>query len=151
NIEDLIHEFTSVLPDVIQRLADDGSIRTILNNSFPLHNIAYRCFLDGVDWMGCDMNTQFRYKDPTTVRFWRIGYRLFKGKFLRYMNGVNDRSDGISNFIIQTKDILNMNSAIKDEFLPGINVQAIGDIAEKDIGSMKTRKIVVIHMFSHII
>ncbi|CAH1800047.1 unnamed protein product [Owenia fusiformis] len=31
NIEDLINEFTSVLPDVIQRLADDGSIRTILN------------------------------------------------------------------------------------------------------------------------
>ena len=28
-----------------------------------------------------------RYNFPETVEFWRIGYKLFKGKFLRFMGG----------------------------------------------------------------
>lgn len=48
NIDDLISEFTSMIPDVIQRLSDDGSAGTIVkffnlirSDIFPLNNIAF--------------------------------------------------------------------------------------------------------------
>ncbi|CAH1792571.1 unnamed protein product [Owenia fusiformis] len=147
NNDELLREFANMMPQVINRLSDDGSLTTIrqffhliTTDVFPLDNIAYRCFLDVLEWMGCGASTQFRYRFPDTIRFWRIGYRLFKGKFLRYMNGVND--GGISNFIVPTKAVLKKNSEIKEDAMPGINSLAIDDIAEKDRGSMKTRKIV---------
>jgi hypothetical protein len=51
----------------------------LASGTFPLHNICYLLFLDIVEWFSCE-----------TVKFWQIGYRLFHGKFLRFMSGIRN-------------------------------------------------------------
>ena len=59
-------------------------------------------FLDLIEWYSQDRSTAMRYKVPESVEFWRIGYKLFKGKFLRFMGGpkssghVNDDSKSLN-------------------------------------------------------
>ncbi|CAH1795838.1 unnamed protein product [Owenia fusiformis] len=55
NNDELLREFANMMPQVINRLSDDGSLTTtrqffhlITTDAFPLDNIAYRCFLDVV-------------------------------------------------------------------------------------------------------
>ena len=45
--------------------------------------------LDIVEWFSCDSTTHMRYGHEI-VMFWQIGYRLFHGKFLRFMSGIRN-------------------------------------------------------------
>lgn len=51
---------------------------------FPMKNIAYLLFLDVVRWYSSETTTTMRYDDVVS-RFWRTGYKLFHGRFLRFM------------------------------------------------------------------
>ena len=86
-------QIESMLPDVIECLKEAGCHREyvkfhelVKDRRFPLSNTAFLLFLDVVQWFGCTTTTQMRYKDEVR-RFWRTGYRLFKGKFLNFMAG----------------------------------------------------------------
>ena len=56
------------------------------NEQFPLDNICFRLFLDVARYIGCTTTTQMRYCKEIK-EFWYTGYKLFHGKFLRFMGG----------------------------------------------------------------
>ena len=60
--------------------------RLVAEKTFPMSNIAYLLFLDIVNWFS---STHMRYSDEIK-RFWRVGLKLFKGKFLRFMSGMKN-------------------------------------------------------------
>jgi hypothetical protein len=39
-----------------------------------------------------------RYNDTAVNKFWRIGYKMFHGKWLRYMNGPKNKGDLVNRF-----------------------------------------------------
>ena len=91
---ELLQYLYSMLPIVLRNLEEVGQkeyftkfINLIHSGNFPLENICYLLFLDLVDWHSCDTTIRMRYR-PETVKFWQIGYRLFHGKFLRFMSGL---------------------------------------------------------------
>ncbi len=91
-----INDMIDLLPKVLKSLEDVGQKESFLkfmgliaSGTFPLHNICYLLFLDIVEWFSCDSTTHMRYGHET-VKFWQIGYRLFHGKFLRFMSGIRN-------------------------------------------------------------
>ena len=60
--------------------------RLLSKGTMPATNICYLLFLDLVEWYSTDSTSNMRYR-AETVKFWQIGYRLFHGKFLRFMSG----------------------------------------------------------------
>jgi hypothetical protein len=89
-----------LLPKILKSLEDAGQKESFLkfmgllaSGTFPLHNICYLLFLDIVEWFSCDSTTHMRYGHETVKKkktFWQIGYRLFHGKFLRFMSGIRN-------------------------------------------------------------
>lgn len=75
-----------------------------------MDNIAYLLFLEVVKWYGSQNTVTMRY-DETISRFWRVGYKLFHGKFLRFLGGPKHRGALIAgetsegNFSPQTSKI----------------------------------------------
>jgi hypothetical protein len=61
--------------------------------SFPMHNIAVLLFLDVVKWHNSESTTLMRYECPAVNKFWRIGYKMFHGKWLRFMSGPKNKGD----------------------------------------------------------
>ncbi|CAH1793222.1 unnamed protein product, partial [Owenia fusiformis] len=66
---DIINKLQSMTPIIAEKLAKDGSLSTfnaflelLMKDEFPLDNIAYRCFLDVVEWLHSDTISQFRYQ-----------------------------------------------------------------------------------------
>ena len=87
------YEMIRLLPNVISELSDVDKVDGIMNffklvneKRFPLDNIAFDLFLDVVKWFSVSSTTLMRY-NPTTKAFWRLGYILFHGRFLRFMSG----------------------------------------------------------------
>lgn len=64
--------------------------------SFPMDNIAFLLFLDIVQWYGTQSTTEMRYDNSAVNKFWRIGYKMFHGKWLRYMSGPKHKGDLIN-------------------------------------------------------
>ena len=56
-------------------------------DSFPMDNIAFLLFLDVFKWHNSESTTLMRYECPAVNKFWRIGYKMFHGKWLRFMSG----------------------------------------------------------------
>jgi hypothetical protein len=82
--------------------------------------------------------------NPKCVKFWQIGYRLFHGKFLRFMSGlkhlghvvggVSEKGDfnpaeSSINFAVLSRQSLYHNAGPSKPFFPGINEEAITAIA----------------------
>ena len=57
------------------------------NATFALDNIALLLFLDIVTWFSESNSSKMKYLYPETVQFWRIGQKLFHGRFLRFISG----------------------------------------------------------------
>ncbi|CAH1782775.1 unnamed protein product [Owenia fusiformis] len=71
-------------------------LKLIASNTFPFNNIAYKLFLDVVEWHSLQNTTQMRYSEDI-MRFWFTAKRLFHGKFLAFMKGTKSEgylSDG---------------------------------------------------------
>ena len=91
-----INDMIDLLLKVLKSLEDVGQKESFLkymellaSGTFPLHNICYLFFLDIVEWFSCDSTTHMRYGHET-VKFWQIEYRLFHGKFPRFMSGIRN-------------------------------------------------------------
>ena len=62
--------------------------------SFPMDNIAFfLLFLDVVKWHNSESTTLMRYECPAVNKFWRIGYKMFHDKWLRFMSGPKNKGD----------------------------------------------------------
>jgi hypothetical protein len=92
---------------VVETLKRKGKIETwikfnklLSTDSFPLENIAYLLFLDVVKWFDSGNTTSMRYEDPVVNKFWRIGYKMFHGKWLRFMRGPKSRGELINNITV---------------------------------------------------
>ena len=135
--------FTEQLPSVIETLRKHGQLEIwkkfndmVCKNEFPMTNIAYLLFLDVVKWFSHDNSVCMRYDDQVT-KFWRIGYKLFHGKFLRFMGGPKNKgqvifgettrgtyttTDSRINFAVPVSRVsdLNRSPLAPDNIRPGI-------------------------------
>ena len=151
--DDFINSVTKLLPalyDNLQKEEQVEAIETFLclvsRGIFPLRNIAYILFLDVVNWYSLDTTTHMRYQ-PTSMNFWKVGYRLFHGKFLRFMSGEKsmghlienpddkgciDPSYSCINFAVPSRQNLYRDEepAQSESFCPGIFQQTIRNISE---------------------
>ena len=106
SIED---KLMALFSSVIQELKSNDQMKNwemlltlVGKGGFPFHNIAYQLFMDVVQFLSLDNTCAMRYSD-TVKRFWATGYRLFHGKFLRFLSGVKNRfvqTNTISHFMI---------------------------------------------------
>ena len=94
DVSDDLEELLSILPNSINSLKDVGMynewinyIRILGSNEFPLKNIAHLLFLDVCRWYQCGNTVSMRYSPPEIKHFWLLGYKLFHGKFFRFMAG----------------------------------------------------------------
>ena len=56
------------------------------DGSFPFENRAFFLFMDVCRFLSCKNTSRIGYSDKVK-HFWRIGYRLFHGKWLKFMRG----------------------------------------------------------------
>ena len=82
-------ELIQLVPRVYGKLKD-GHLQEWLQfmrmtdlNCFPSSNIAYLLFLDVVKWYSLGDSKLMRYSDEVK-HFWRLGQKLFHGKFITF-------------------------------------------------------------------
>ena len=99
-----IETLTNLLPSVVETLKRKGKLETwikfnklLSTDSFPLDNIAFLLVLDVIKWFDSGNTTSMRYEDPVVNKFWRIGYKMFHGKWFRFMSGPKSRGELINN------------------------------------------------------
>ena len=88
-----MEELLEHLPAAMNYLKNEGHLETwvafhkpISMERFPLNNIAFLLFLDVCRLLSTPNSVSMRYS-PVVKRFWRIGYRMFRGKWLHFMSG----------------------------------------------------------------
>ena len=62
----------------------DFFFRLIKADKFSLHNISVLLFFEDVHWYLLGNISQMNYSDEC-MKFWKVFYRLFHGKALRFM------------------------------------------------------------------
>ena len=65
--------------------------KMLMGGTFPTDNISYRLFLDVLHFYSTTNIHAVRYCD-STKKVWSLGFRLFKGRFLRFMGGIKSIS-----------------------------------------------------------
>lgn len=60
--------------------------KMLANKQFPLDNIAFLLFMDVCMFLSMENSSSMRYSNKVK-QFWRIGFKLFHGKWLRFMGG----------------------------------------------------------------
>lgn len=117
-------------------------IKLITTGKFPMNNICLLLLFDVVRWYNTDTTSQMSYSEEC-MKFWKVLYRLFHGKVLRFMSGmrsgqlleqseqrghINPQSTCI-NFAVPSMNTLNSFEScgidIPKEIPPGIISQAI--------------------------
>ena len=154
----------SLIPDVLANLDASNQKDTFIKfnkmvaeGTFPMTNIAYLLFLDIVEWFSNDSTTQMRYPEETKI-FWRVGMKLFKGKFLRYMSGLKNAGQGDMesrcsglynpmesqvNFAVPKRAVLDKMASPVQTFSPGILTEMISKISASDPDHIETFKVCV--------
>ena len=86
-------EFQDLLPNLLQNLRVTKQVhdfmslaRLIATNRFPLDNISFALLLDVARFYSLSNTRNMTYPDSTKL-FWRVGYKLFHGSFIRFMSG----------------------------------------------------------------
>ena len=77
------------LADIIkQNLCHDLStlLKLIWTDRFSVNNLDLRLFPDVTRWYSLNSTRQMTYPEDTKL-FWKVGYTLIHGKFLRLMSG----------------------------------------------------------------
>ncbi|CAH1789091.1 unnamed protein product, partial [Owenia fusiformis] len=62
------------------------AFKAMANEQLPGDNIAMHLFFDVVRWFSLDNAHKMSYS-PLSLTFWKVGSRLFHGKFMRFMRG----------------------------------------------------------------
>ena len=70
-------------------------MRLIAGGKFPVDDIAFLLLLEVARWFGNSHTSQMHYSEETKL-FWKIGYKLFHGKFFRFMSGCENKGTEIS-------------------------------------------------------
>ena len=86
-------ELKELLPNLLESLAESNKqhdfmslVRLIAQKKFPMDNIAFSLLLDVARFYSLPTTRHMTYPD-CTKQFWRVGYKLFHGSFLRFMSG----------------------------------------------------------------
>ena len=159
-----IEEMNDLVPKVLETLKTEGQVETyiafnrlVAEKSFPMSNIAYLLFLDIVNWFSTKTTTQMRYSDEVK-RFWRVGLKLFKGKFLRFMSGMKNSgqqdidvtsqntykaSESLVNFAVPDRKILDKLESPVQCSAPGILIDMIDAVSKSDPNQIQTYKMCV--------
>ena len=155
-------EFQDLLPNLLKVLRESKQVhdfmslvRLIATNQFALDNISFALLLDVARFYSLQNTCSMTYPDSTKV-FWRVGYKLFHGSFIRFMSGgksegqlidkeVNNKtssglkpSEASINFAVpDIKSLRNFNACasmqdLPRELPPGIIQQSIEMKANKN-------------------
>lgn len=157
-------ELCNLFPKVIENLKNADQLETymqynrmVADNSFPLQNIAYLLFLDVVNWFSNETTSQMRYSEDVR-KFWRVGLKLFKGKFIRFMSGLKNSgqlyddidkrglfkpSDSKINFAVPSRSILEKMRSPMASSEPGILTEMITAMSNADKTQIETFKMCV--------
>ncbi len=94
NYNEKCQRFIERTPNVLQHLRNNGMLdifcmlwELLERRRFPMDNICLSLFADVVKWYGSESSTTTMRYSVMTKLFWRTGYKLFKGKFLKFMGG----------------------------------------------------------------
>ena len=86
----ILDEMNMLLPNVLNEMKKNCHLETWLNlyrivndGSFSFENIYFILFTDMCRFLSCKNTSGIRYSDKVK-HFWRIGYRLFHGKWLKF-------------------------------------------------------------------
>ena len=152
----MIDEIQNLLPSVIETVRKENQEDMCLKfnhllaeNKLPLTNIASLLFKDIVEWYSLDQSTSMRYS-PEVKKFWRVGFKLFKGRFLRFMCGMKNQgqdgclkpSESAINFVVPDKKSLE-GTDVSDSLKcidPGILQIMIGMLNDDDSKQTNTYK-----------
>ena len=96
--KDDFRELKALLPTVVEKLCKEGFddalisfIKQTASDAFPLNNIAFLLWVDVVRWFNCSSTTLMRYSEDTK-KFWKVGWRIFRGRFINFMSGYKNDS-----------------------------------------------------------
>jgi hypothetical protein len=90
----------------------------VKNDKFPPNQIAYLLFVDVIRLLASNDIRHMRYSDEIKL-FWRIGSKLFHGRFLRIMSGQKSIAEFLSdhrtpfNFAVPSKPVLQTNQVFQ--------------------------------------
>ena len=105
-IDDSINEsdnsekcLTDLIPDVLAALRASNIdcsflkdfFEEVRDGIFPLDNISFLLWIEVVKWYKQETTSTMRYTEATK-KFWKLGWRHFGGKFVRYMTGFKNTS-----------------------------------------------------------
>jgi hypothetical protein len=100
-LETMTEEIMEILPGFLQKLHHENLcydfcnfVKLVCNKKFPLTNISFLLFLDVVRWYSLPRTSMMTYKDDT-MKSWRVIYRLFHGKILRFLSGLKSTGRGV--------------------------------------------------------
>ena len=126
----------------------------LAERKIPLSNIAFLLFAHVVEWFSVDTTRNMRYSEEVKT-FWRIGLKLFKGRFLRFMSGWKNQgqelkgdirpADSVINFAVPSLSCLqesNLAEKLKQS-RPGMFEDMIELIKKDDVSLRKTFKLCV--------
>lgn len=88
-----ITRLENLAPAVAECMKSEGHLHTwltfhemIKDKTFPMDNICFKLFMDVVRFLGNSNTSSMRYSKEVKS-FWTAGFRLFRGRFLRFMGG----------------------------------------------------------------
>ena len=98
-MSDDMKEMIRLIPVVLDKISTEGIekklfldfFRQVSSNIYPVRNIAFLLWAEVVSWYNKDTSSAMRYSDETK-KFWKLGYQLFGGKFVRFMSGFKNES-----------------------------------------------------------
>ena len=98
-----VEEAITCLPKVFSNLQKHGLLCDFLalihfidDDKFPMDNISLQLLLEVARWYNKSSISQMCYSVATQL-FWKVGYKMFHGKFLRYMSGEKSQGTELSN------------------------------------------------------
>ena len=97
--QDEMNEMIRLIPIVLDKITSEGLernlfvdfFRQISSNTYPIKNIAFLLWTEVVSWYNQDTSSTMRYSEETK-KFWKLGYQIFGGKFIRFMSGFKNES-----------------------------------------------------------
>ena len=90
---DEVQELIGIIPEVLKILEQSGqkshfidTLKSIHSGKMKVTNIAFQLLLDVGHYLSLECSSQMRYS-KTSLDFWCIVQKLFKGKALRFFSG----------------------------------------------------------------
>ena len=115
--DSLLDQMLELTPVVVEKLKENNMGDVMLSfydqvksDTFPLRNTAFLLWTDVVKWFDSPNTCAMRYSDDTK-KFWKIGWRLFGGRFINFMSGFKNESQVVlgdtdrGNYSPQSSDI----------------------------------------------